>query len=279
MASDFLSNFFCDPILQYSGYNIVNTLIYGIILLVVAFKLVYPFFTKKGISFDARFLWAVLPYIVLGSSFRIYEDLKLLPRSCNPLEFSFYTISPGIYILIGILTILALGVSIIVANRTKQSPYMVFAGFGVILAFFNLVAFSQFVDRWWVIAAVPIGTLLLTIAATIITAKIEQLKTLLQHNQLNQTVFFGQVLDGFATFTAIQFFNFGEQHVFSNFIIQTFSPVAFLIVKILLMLAVLYFIDKEIEDKNLAGFIKIFVAIIGFAPGIRDTLLIGVGLG
>ncbi|MBS3061974.1 MAG: DUF63 family protein [Candidatus Diapherotrites archaeon] len=279
MVIEILNDFFCKPILNYEGYNLVNTLVYGVILLVIAFKIVYPFFNKRNIRFDHRFLISLLPFILLGSSFRIFEDLKLIPRSCNPLEPAFYTISPGVYIFIGILTILSLWLSLEISKKTKYSALTVFTAIGSVFALISLVFLAPFITEWIAVIAIPVFTLLLVIGATILTRMHSKTKTLLDHNPQNQLVLFGQLLDGSATFTAIQFFGFSEQHVVSNAIIQGFGPIAFLIVKFGLMLAILYFADKEIEDENLRGFIKIFIAIIGFAPGIRDVLLIGVGLG
>src|SRR3989344_2100965 len=93
---DFIQQYFFDPILEYSGYNIVNTLVYGIILLVVAFYLVYPFFNRKGVKFDTKFALAVLAFVLFGSTIRILEDLRIFGRSANPLDPGFYTITPGI---------------------------------------------------------------------------------------------------------------------------------------------------------------------------------------
>jgi uncharacterized membrane protein len=96
-------------------------------------------------------------------------------------------------------------------------------------------------------------------------------------SRLNQLVFFGQMLDASATFTAIQFYHCSEQHVLSSGIINSFSPFAFVIVKFVLILLVLYFADQEIKNEKLRDFIKIVIAIIGFAPGIRDALTLAVG--
>ncbi len=64
-----LEEFFIKPIIDssYRGYNIVNTAVYGTILLIVAFFVVYPLLHKKGIRFDFRFALALFPYILLAS--------------------------------------------------------------------------------------------------------------------------------------------------------------------------------------------------------------------
>ena len=95
--------------LQTGGmYNFLETIIYALILISIAFFVVYPFFDKRKIKFDIKFALAVLPYVIMGSALRVFEDLHLVPRSVNPLEIWFYAITPGIYLAIGIFTICAL---------------------------------------------------------------------------------------------------------------------------------------------------------------------------
>ena len=48
-------------------------------------------------------------------------------------------------------------------------------------------------------------------------------------------------------------------------------------VKVALVLVIIYYVDMEIENKNLANFIKIVVAVLGFATGLRDVFTLGVG--
>ena len=130
----FIQEFFLDPICNYSGYNFVNTLTYGIILIGIAFYLVFPFFNKRGIRFDFRFGLAVLAFVLFGSTLRILEDLKILGRSCNPFEPGFLTVTPGIYVAVGLLAIAALIFSIWLAKKIKQETIKVFGAIGTLLA-------------------------------------------------------------------------------------------------------------------------------------------------
>ena len=44
-----------------------------------------------------------------------------------------------------------------------------------------------------------------------------------------------------------------------------------------LILAILHYVDKEIQNENLRNFIKLFLIILGFATGLRDLMTLGVG--
>lgn len=272
---DFVQQYFCDPILKYSGYNLINTAVYAAILLIVSFVLVLPWLRKNRIMEHPWFLFSVIPFIVLGSSLRILEDLRIFPRSCNPLEPAFYTISPGIYILIGILTIVALWLSLR-AGKEHGKALKIFAGIGTLLSVPVLVFLLPRFQVWDGFFGVFAFAAILTFIAWLATRSFVQTRIVLQ-NRLNQTVFFGQMLDASATFTAIEFYNCTEQHVLSAGIIDSFGPIAFVIVKFALMLAVLYYTDKEIEKAENRVFIKLLIAIIGFAPGLRDVLTLAVG--
>ena len=273
MALDFLQDYFCAPILQNQGYNLVNTLVFAAIALLVAFLVIYPFFNKRKVKFDFKFGLAVLGFIILGSSARLIDDLNLTTRSCNLLELNFYLITPGIYIAVGIFAILALAFSLWFGKKFKKDKIKVFGIIGYLAALpFLAFAFLNF-KEWPGFAMVLFFALLFT---GIVWLAFRLFGKKLLQDRLNMLAFFGQVLDGSATFTALQFFNCGEQHVVSG-IITSISPLLFPLVKILVMLLILYYVDSEIKNENLRGFVKVLILILGFAPGIRDALTIGVG--
>ncbi|MDO8537549.1 MAG: DUF63 family protein [archaeon] len=280
MAEDFITRFFINPIINYEGYNPVNTIVYALILLAVAFLFVYPFFKKKGIKFDWQFLKAVFPYIILGSTLRVFEEtysnVFIFARSANPLELGFYLITPGIYIAVGVFAILALIFSIWTGKKLNKNSLTIFGIIGItpaiIIVLYQLTKLTHLFEFMavFVMLAIVLGLLYIILSF---------LKIPIFKDKLSVMAIAGHSMDGLATFTALTFFStFSEQHFVSNFIIQTFSPLAFVAVKVILVTVIVYLLDKEIDDKNLLGFIKILIAILGFAPGIRDTFSLGLTL-
>lgn len=274
MALDILADFFCKPIETFAGYNPVNTLVYAAILIATAFFIVFPFFDRHGIKFDARFAFAVLPFVLLGSSLRVLEDLKIFPRSCNPLDWSFYTISPGIYIAIGLLTIAALAISIFISKKTGKNALTFFMAIGTVIAIPPVIFVLM---KFRVIG----GFALIVVLASAITAlaifAFKKMKTALLKDKMNWLALFAQMLDANATFTALQFYNCSEQHFIPAFLIESIGAWSFVAVKFAITIALLHYIDKEIKNKNLAGFVKIIIIILGFATGTRDALTVAVG--
>ncbi len=270
---NFIDTFFCRPIIESTGYNIMQYLVYGGIMFFLAFWVIYPFFAKKRVEFNEKFAVGVLLFVLAGSSFRILEDLKILPRSCNPLDFSFYTITPGVYMLFGVLTIIALFISLELAKRTKKDYLFFFKIIGAVLALPILVYVFSFFKNWPMFGLIFFGWIAVVAAAFFI---LRFLKKNYMNNRLDLLVVAGQALDGTATFVATQLLKCGEQHPVSEAILG-FFPVGFIVVKILIALLIIHFVEKEVSNPNMRMFIKVVIIIVGFAPGIRDALTVGVG--
>ncbi len=261
------------------GYNPVNTIAYGLILLGIAFYLIYPFLNKRGIKFDFAFLQMLFPYIIFGSSLRVLEDQQLLVRSANPLEFGFYLFTPGIWFLTFAFVAIGMIIAWFAEKKFNHHFHTIATLFGALIAIplviFNLLQFTE----WPAFIAIIALASILSYGVFWIGKK-KQWKFLEQ--PLAKAAFFGQLLDASATFIALQFFSCGEQHFLPRLLFGAFGPVSFFFVKIPLMLLVLHYIHKEFTtdekaDKNLLGFILLFLAILGFATGLRDLLTVAVG--
>ena len=113
----FIEQNFLNPIKYTSGFTWVNTLVYAVILLGIAFLIVYPLFNKKGIKFDLKFFLALLPFIIFGSALRVLTDLSLWEKTANPLDWRFYTVTPGIYLLVGLTAIIGLALILLLSKK------------------------------------------------------------------------------------------------------------------------------------------------------------------
>lgn len=101
---------------------------------------------------------------------------------------------------------------------------------------------------------------------------------------INVLLFFSHFLDGFATYIAIDFYDYGEKHVLPSLFIDIFGTAGVMIVlKLVLIGFVVYIIDVMFKDDlksspTLVGLVKICVLILGLAPGIRDAVRLAMGL-
>src|SRR3989344_135188 len=85
MLGEFFQKYYVDPIIYNTGYNIVNTLTYALLLISAVF-LVHRLLLRMHVRIDRHFFYAVMPFIALGSIMRVYEDtLESLGTAGGPL--------------------------------------------------------------------------------------------------------------------------------------------------------------------------------------------------
>jgi uncharacterized membrane protein len=79
------------------------------------------------------------------------------------------------------------------------------------------------------------------------------------------------MLDASATFIAIQFYGYWEEHVFENYLIHLANTALVLYpLKILILIIAISLLEKI--DENSLWYYAIFL--LGYSPGLRDTFKI-----
>jgi uncharacterized membrane protein len=73
--SDFFQEFFLNPLLVNGWFNPVNTLLWGVILVVASFLVYSRLLKKMKVKVDRHFALAILPFIFWASSTRALRDL------------------------------------------------------------------------------------------------------------------------------------------------------------------------------------------------------------
>jgi len=285
----FFEDYFTRPIIERSGYNLVNTLTYAIIA-IAALYLIWRFMKANKFDFSSRgFLFAVAAFVLFGSTCRVLTDLsdsgalaaagegqgalaKLYAAvdASAVFQYGYLTVTPGIYLVTAAFFLLALAIG----HVMKREMFAAYAGFALWLPLMLLlIPFMEHLD--FAIMAIAIacaGTAL----AIIILQKL--LKSALSGHEMLAIA--GQATDGAATFVVLDIFakstgkEYFEQHVLSAGIGES-TPLGFflfLLLKVALAGAIVYFLRKEKMDKGDVALVLLVVAIMGFAPGIRDLL-------
>jgi len=265
--SDFIQQYFINPITYGTGYNIYNTITYAIIFVVAAF-LVYKLLKFMKIKIDNRLLFGIIPYVVLGGLLRALEDAAVVSGA--------WFKTPLIYVLIFVIAFAALLLSIGIGRISKYSYHKVWFGIGIIIliagfAFVNFInSFSFFsivgITIFWIFA-------LLAVKRFAAIKKYRSIEKFLSAE--NMLLIIVHMFDASTTFTALNFFNYFEQHVMPNFLIGMFGPVVMFPLKLIVVMLVLFVLDRELikkQDLEKRQFIKILVLILGLAPGLRNLL-------
>jgi uncharacterized membrane protein len=261
----FFEQYFVDPIIQGTGYNIYNTIVYAV-LLVIAVLVTFELMKKMKINIDSSFAKGVIPFIVLGGVLRAMEDAGVVSG------FVFKT--PLIYGIIFVAAFVSLAISKLIENRSGFSYYKIWGGTGALVA----LAF---------IVQVQVSSTAALVYITVITAfwiallsglkKIsERNKKLARFFSKENTALLGvHMFDATTTFVALNYFPYFEQHVLPSFLISIFGPAVMFVLKFVVISAVLYLLDKEMRedyDREKRNFIKLAILILGLAPGLRNAL-------
>ncbi|TMS41934.1 MAG: DUF63 family protein [Methanobacterium sp.] len=244
------------------GYNIFNTLVFGLVLGIVIILLIKMFrYIKKD---PKELIIPVIPFIFFGSSTRALVDNGIYP-------LSYLLITPGIYIITGLATIITLLVSVYIEKKTNLDYRYLIILVGVLICIpnilninqINLVALAQVLGSWALVSSVFI----------LLRNKWDLLK-----DKFNLSVLIAQLFDASATFVAIDFYPYMEQHVLPNALIGlTGTALVMFPLKIAVILLALYVIDRYIEDKTIKNMLKLAILILGISTGLRDLLSLIMG--
>jgi uncharacterized membrane protein/transcription antitermination factor NusG len=194
---------------------------------------------------------------------------------------------------------------LVLVSRAKAGEvhgFVLIAGLLLLALTAYLIARWTALGGWWPLPASPVATRagevgaivgLATLATALTLAGIyfaswrfERLALLL--TPINVLVFFGQFLDGAATFWGIDMFHYEEKHVLPGFLIQHTGTAAVMfplklgfVLVVLLVTDVVYrndLYDEEGHMSSFAGLLKLTVAALGMGPGTRDMLRLAMGV-
>ena len=271
--ADFFQQYFVDPVIQGSGYNIYNTIAYALILIAAVF-VTFKLLRKMNITIDNRFAIGVLPYIILGGLLRSLEDAYTL---------GFWFKTPIIYIVIFTVAFVGLFFSkiieIAIGKRWRGLfYYRIWAAIGFALV---IVSLTQVVVRS-PFALAAMVTLSVFWAVLLIFAK-KFTQRFFPNFKLfsweNIAIIAVHMFDASTTFVALSYFPYFEQHVLPGFLISLFGPAVMFALKFVVVAAVLYVLDKEMsQELQKKKFIKIVIMILGLAPGLRNFFRLVMGV-
>ncbi len=265
--TDFFQKYFIQPIYDPAGgYNFFNTIVYALITLAALFG-IYKLLRKLNVHVDNKFFYAVLPFIIFGSSFRSFVD-------AGDYSIGFWTVSPGIYILTAAIFMAAFLISVMVSRLTKakiaywKTCFLI--GITLVIISFGLVASKlNVVNAKYGLAVIGIAALV-SLALWFAFKKLK-----FTAGTKHFIVFPAHMLDATTTFIAVDFLFATEKHPLPSFATTFVGTAAVMFVlKLLVLIPLVYFMDKEFEDKQFITFMLIAVAVLGFAQGIRNLLSI-----
>ena len=259
----------------FSGYTVFNTVVYTLILAIFVVAIIKMF---KKLDIDPiSIFYAIIPFIFLGSSTRALVDNGFYPKTV-------FLITPGLYILVGLITIASFLLSIYLFNKMEIDYRYTLFFLGIIFSIPNIILFSKlnftaiiYVLITWIIASL----IFMAIAFLVLYVKNinshNAIEKILEH-KINFSIVLAHLFDASTTYVAVEYFNYYEQHVLPNALNQLFDTYLTLFpMKIIVIVAVLYIIDQYFEDQTIKNLLKLTVFVLGLAPGLRNILTMALG--
>ncbi len=262
-VESFFNEYFILPIINGTGYNIYNTIAYGVIF-IVASLLVYKVLIKMKIKIDEKFIISSIPFIVLGGFLRAAEDIM---QSAG-LGKNILLITPLIYVVVFVIAFFSLVIIKSFTNNFHKpwsfvgiicllsfSPYLLYAKSFLVEAFATIV----FLSLIWIIIIFGLG------------------KITSFFKKINAFVLSSHMFDATTTFVALSNYSYFEQHVVTGFFINMFGPAVVFALKFIVVSLVLLIFDKNFK-KNENNYLKFIVLLLGLGPGMRNFLRIIFGV-
>ncbi len=257
----------------------------GILFILMLISLRFLF---NKIKIDKYFIIAISPYMINAILIRVLADVEFFPRS------KLWSITPGVYVISFILAFFFILIGYELEKKGLFSYWKLPLVVGILPMIYLLYNLFFYINY-------PLRLFVPPLMALSITAAVHFLSPLFYKpikEFENTAMIFGHLLDGCATFYAINYFGFGEEHLLPLFLIDlSGNSIIMIPLKLALILVVVYLLDnlykeekatfkeKEISImgikikitklmmENFYLSLKVIVFILGFGPGVRDTLL------
>lgn len=258
-VSSFFTNYFS---WKQPGFNILNTLTYAIIALVLLY-LIFKGLDKIKIKFNFKFVIALIPFIFFGSALRALVDN-------NYLEASFWLVTPGIYLVTSALFFMTYLSCFYLSKKLDFKEWKMCFILGLIFIIFLFGITKVKLINPWIFFGI-IGLAIFTSVLVNFFLKTVKLNKLTK--KMAFLPFFGHLLDASSTFVVVDFFGGWEKHPIPRYFAELVGSASILyVLKLLVLIPAVYLISTEITDKNFKNYLLISLATLGLAEGLRNSL-------
>ena len=250
------------------GYNIVSATTYMLIFVLIT-VVIYLILKRKNIDLDYKFALATIPHLVFFTALRVMEDQKLFPRTANPLNPFFYTISPGIWFLALAFILVSFFISRKISKKlfSGEYKYKIFAIFSFVLIPFLIIDLLNF--NSWLGVGILIGvTAVFSYVVFFILKKHCKTRGLVKEGY-NKLCIFSHSMDSLVPFTSNLCVGGASALLLSELFL-------FSIGRIFIVLVFIYLVDRTVSKKEQRHLLKFVCFVVGLAPALKDLFLIGI---
>jgi len=263
--ASFFSTYYIQPLCSATGgYNIFNTLTYGLLTALVAFGIYYVLKFLK-VKIDKYFFWGAAPYVILGSLWHVYEDSV---AQCIP-----YFETPIIYLLFLGIGAVALVIGLFTQKKLRVPYWKFMLATAIIATIISAVFFFKIVNPFAFLKIIFI-TFFFGAGFYALSKKWDKLFT-----PINIWVLTAAMFDAASTAVGMSQYGYIEKHILPTFLIN-FVGTAWIMIplKLVVVLFALYLIDKLEDDTQFNNIVMFAILCVTLGPGTRNTLRILMGV-
>ncbi|WP_340820693.1 DUF63 family protein [Methanolobus sp. WCC4] len=275
--TEFINNYYIDPILHDSGYNIVNTVTWAILLGICIFGVV-KLLRKLDINIDDRLTAAIVPFVLAGSSLRVIEDTGIITAPA-----SYIFITPNIYFFVFAITMFFLVLSKWIVRLKGSGDYLkTFAYFGLAWFVVNLMVLFYLEDLvlpWLPVFVIGAASVILLLMKYLF----DHIGLDLLKSKINMAILWVHLMDASSTIAGIDLLGYYEKHVVPAYLIElTGTALVMYPLKLSIFIPVLYIMDNHFdedgESETLKTFLKLVIIVLGLSPACRNTIRMALGV-
>jgi uncharacterized membrane protein len=259
-----VDKYFLDPIRYGTGYNIVNTVVYALLLGILVYGTI-RLFSRLKLRLDGRFYGYFLFYVFMGSGLRVLRDYDAITSNLFK--------TPGIYVIIYTALISAMLIGLALERWAKVKYNYFPLAVGVLGALYTAVKLLGLGLEFMPLVRALVLSGFVTAGVFLVVRRFEYGFI---RSRVNLGIVQAHMLDASATFMGISFYGLTAQHVLPKAVISATHPAVMFPLKLAVILPVLYYLE-EMEEEATRDVLKAIVLTLGLAPGIRDILLIMAG--
>ena len=251
-----------------TGYNLVNTVSWGIIAVGVIL-LLRKQFEERDIKLNTSTAINSIPFIVLGGILRFLEDTAIMPFILRPLF-----ITPVIYLLIAAVFIVSLFYASRKASSLGCSRDELFRNIGYVILspFLALTAYIVFLRADLVLMMLPV---ILAVAFTglyyLATRSTDY------SNKEYLLVVFSQLFGGAVSMISLSF-GYTQKQLLTQAFTSFFGQPGVMILKASIAGLAVYMMESDMEENQIKSIALIVLYSIGLATGLRVLLRLGMGI-
>lgn len=274
---DFINRNFIEGIVNDTSYNHFDMITYVIILFAGVFGIT-KLLNKLKIKIDEDFVIATIPFIFMGSVFRVIEDADLLKP---PVKYFFIT--PLIFFVIFAICFGTLLVARYLEKQEKIENYIhAYATTGLILSLAGVIILIYHISSSWnlnilVYALVP---------AVALTEIVKRISPVIGMTYLRSRIYsfaiFSFLLDSFTTYIGVDLMGYTNKHPFSSFLTSFVGTGAVLIpLSLVLSILIILMLEKDStkeKDTDEKYMLTLTLIVLGFSMGARNLLAMVFGV-